>query len=118
MRFALASTLGLAACGTTIHRIPTNAPPHAVQARPPEAVEVFTATAPARPFVEVAYFEAQPESQLSLDDTNDVFDKLRARAAATGCDGLIITGASDRVVGDHKHVDTLHGFAATCIVYR
>ena len=118
MRLALALTLGLAACGTTIHQIPTNSPPHALAPRPPETVEVFTATPPPRPYVEIAFFEAQPASQLSFDDANAVFAKLRAQAAETGCDGLIITGPSDRVVGDRHQVDTLHGFAGTCIVYR
>jgi hypothetical protein len=118
MRFAFALILGLTACGTSIRQIHTNAPPRPLAPRPVETVEVFTATVPQRPFVEVAYFEAQQESQISLDDSGDVFMKLRAQAAQVGCDGLIINGANDRVVGDRKHVDTLHGYAGTCIVYR
>ena len=118
MRLMLALALGLTACGTTIHQISTNAPPHQLAARPPESVEVFTATQPPRPFVEVAYFEAQQESQISLDDSNAVFAKLRQQAGQAGCDGIIINGPNDSVVGDRRNVSTLHGFAATCIVYR
>src|SRR5262249_39797712 len=58
MLLFLGLALALAACGTTIHQIATNQPPHPLTARPAETVEVFTATQPQRPFVEVAYFEA------------------------------------------------------------
>jgi hypothetical protein len=114
----LGLALALSACGTTIHQIPTNAPPHPLAAHPPESVEVFTATQPQRPFVEVAYFEAQQESQVSLDDSNAVFAKMRAQAGQMGCDGIIVNGPNDAVVGDRHGVSTLHGYAATCIVYR
>ena len=118
MRLFLGLALGLAACGTTIHQIATNPPPHPLAPRPAETVEVFTATQPQRPFVEVAYFEAQQESAASLDDQGAVFSKLRAQAGEAGCDGLIINGPNDSVVGDRRNVNTLRGYAATCIVYR
>jgi hypothetical protein len=118
MRLLLGLALGLAACGTTIRQIPTNAPPHPLTARPAESVEVFTATQPQRPFVEVAFFEAQQESAVSLDDQSAVFAKLREQAGQAGCDGLIINGPNDSVVGDRHNVNTLRGYAGTCIVYR
>lgn len=118
MRLLLGLALGLAACGTTIHQIATNQPPHPLSPRPAESVEVFTATQPQRPFVEVMYFEAQQESQVSLDDQGAVFAKLREQAGQAGCDGLIINGPNDSVVGDRHNVNTLRGYAGTCIVYR
>jgi len=118
MRLFLGLALGLAACGTTIHQIATNPPPHPLMARPAESVEVFTATQPQRPFVEIAYFEAQQQSEVSLDDQSVVFAKLRAQAGEAGCDGLIINGPNDSVVGNRHNVNTLRGYAATCIVYR
>jgi hypothetical protein len=98
-------------------------------ARPAEAVDVYTAALPSRPFTEVGMIDAQQASTFSTDDRGEVFVKLRKRAAALGCDGIIVTGTNDEVVSNsHTTVtrrrvetsnstDTKKGYSATCIVY-
>ncbi len=112
--------LGLAAaCGTTISAVPTNHPVRPMTPRDPMSVEVVTTGVPPRPFVEVAYLEAQQQSEYSLDAAPEVMTKMRERAAALGCDALILGGANDAVVGSSTngtgHTSTLRGYRGTCI---
>lgn len=99
----------------------TNRSPRPMTPRPFDSVEVYTVSFPQRPFVEVGILEAQQESELSLDAPPEVLAKLRERAAAQGCDAIIMNGANDAVVGHgdrrHSHVTTLRGYRATCIMY-
>lgn len=82
-------------------------------------MEVFTAGKPSRPFVEVAFLLAQQESTWSSDDQSALLQKLRARAGELGCDGLVVTGQNNAVVGGgDSPVTTLKGFQATCIVFQ
>jgi hypothetical protein len=110
-----------AACGTSLTYHPTNRAPRAMTPRPFDTVEVYTVSLPQRPFVEVGILEAQQESELSLDAPPEVLVKLRQRAAAQGCDAIIMNGANDSVVGHgdrrHSHVTTLRGYRATCIMF-
>lgn len=90
MRFALA-LFALAACGTTIRTTPINRAPHAMYPRDAASVELFTSGPPQhRSYVDVAFLEAEQESGYSTDDTPEFLAKLRARAAAMGCDGLVV----------------------------
>jgi hypothetical protein len=109
--------IALAACGTTITQTGINAPPHAMAARPVETVEVFTSAAPSRPHVDVAILEAKQSSEFSADRMPEIITELRKRAAAIGCDGLVINGPNNSVVGDRYNTATLHGYNGTCIVY-
>lgn len=99
----------------------TNRSPRPMTPRPFDSVEVYTVSFPQRPFVEVGILEAQQESELSLDAPPEVLAKLRERAAAQGCDAIIMNGANDAVLGHgdrrHSHVTTLRGYRATCIMY-
>lgn len=107
----------LAACGTAIQQTGINVPPHAMAARPPESVEVFTSGVPARAHVDVAMLQAQQQSSFSQDGTAAMIAELRVTAAAMGCDGLVITGPNDAVLSDRAGTVTLHGLTGTCIVY-
>jgi hypothetical protein len=125
----LIAALFLSACGTTVSYIPTNRPPHAMTPRPVETVDVYSASAPSRPFTEVGMIDAQQSSRWSTHDRGEVFAKLRQRAASLGCDGVIILGPNDEVVGSttttvtrrrvetSSDVGTLKGYHATCIMY-
>jgi hypothetical protein len=116
---SLAVMLLSAACGTTIAVTPINPSPRPLRARPPETVELFTSGPPLRPFVDVAYLEAEQESHLSAHGTREFFDQLRARGAAIGCDALVIGGKTNRttVSIDLKTPANIRGMTATCIVY-
>ena len=103
-RFALA-LIALSGCvGTTFNTIPVNSPPRELKPRPVETVEVFSSDRPQKPYVDVAYLEAEVTP---LEGTNNVVANLRARAAALGCDAIIFMGR-----------DAKSGYAANCVVYR
>jgi hypothetical protein len=103
-RIGLALVLLSGCVGTTFNTIPVNAPPTAMKARPVDKVEVFSSDRPQKPYVDVAYLEADVTA---LEGPNNVVADLRARAAALGCDAIIFNGR-----------DAKSGYAANCIVYR
>lgn len=116
---SLAVMLLSVGCGTTIAVTQINPPPRPLRARPPETVELFTSGPPLRPYVDVAYLEAEQASHLSVHGTREFFDHLRARGAAIGCDALVIGGKTNRatVSIDLKTPANISGVTATCIVY-
>jgi hypothetical protein len=122
LAFALPASCLALACGTSIQYSPMNNPPHAMQPRPPEAVQVFMESRPKEDFVEVGLFEAQARaSGLAADDRAEVLAKMRERAGEMGCDGLIIAGSDDKVEGYVSHGEgsttTYPGYRASCIVF-
>jgi hypothetical protein len=104
LRTALALALigSTAACSHTVLYRELNPSPRALQARPPQTVEMIS-IAPQRPYVEVALIEAL-RSKFSEDDS---FTALRQLAAARGCDAVVLRMGSDQW-------DTWRG---TCIVW-
>ena len=110
------------ACGTTTSFTPTNTSPKPMAARSPDSVEVYQSSKPDKPFVEVGMIEAQQSSEFSTDDTSAVIAALRTEAAQRGCDGIIITGSNDAVVGSvsdgEGYTDTLKGYRAACFMYK
>ena len=124
MRSALALlvTAGLlSACGTSTQFVRTNASPVAMRARAPQTVDVFTASSPQRPYVEVGIVQARQSSGLSTADMPDIIQALREEAADQGCDGVIITANADDVRGGEYRgtggTETLQGYRGACIVY-
>jgi hypothetical protein len=110
----------LAACGTTIRTTEINPAPRPLAARSPESVEVFTSGPPARPYKDLALFEAQQESEYSSDNTREFIIEMRAEAARRGCDGLVIGGITHetrRTLLDSHEATSQKGMTATCIVY-
>jgi hypothetical protein len=123
----------LAACGTTTEFVRTNSSYAARPARPADAVDIYTAGPPPRPFVEVGIIEAQQQSAYSSGGMPRVIAELRKRAGAEGCDGVILLGANDKVVGSSYmtgstyqgtgsvlgsgSTTTLKGYRGTCIAY-
>lgn len=110
-RLALLSSL--CACGTAIRQTPVNSPPIPMAPRAAAAVEVFTSGAPARPHVDVALLEAQPESAFSGSVNAEVIEQLRQRAGELGCDGLVLMTIQDSARFRIPHAE----LTATCIVY-
>jgi hypothetical protein len=115
--WALAIAMCAAGCGTSLQYAETNHPPRPMRPRPAADVEVFTSKPPEQPYVEVGIIEAQQQSGWSLDDMPAIVTKLREFAAQHGCDGVVMAGNNDRVVGDNKTTTTLKGYRATCIVF-
>jgi hypothetical protein len=104
---ALAATLATG-CVANVAYLDLHAPPHELSRRSADSVELFTAAAPARAFVEVGMFEGRAllgERATPWIDGPNIIRKLRQAAADRGCDGLVVTsGDADLVRG-------------TCIVY-
>jgi len=115
----VAAVLFAIGCGTNIQVTRLNAvgdrPP-----RPPEAVQVFASGPPGdRPFIDVAYLEAEQEA-LSSDNTHEFILKMRKIAAGMRCDALVlghITHAAKADVFDPHVTDDRKGMTATCIVF-
>lgn len=84
--------------------------------RAAETVELFTAGAPSRPHVDVALLEAVEGGSFAYHATTEMLGDLRARAAAMGCDALVIgTVTPDtNLSSDSLYRKTIVG---TCIVY-
>jgi hypothetical protein len=116
---ALLPVLFAAACGATTRFVATNPAPHPMVARPAETVQVFTTGHPTRPYVEVGIIQGQQGRGLihNGDQMPEIITKMREDAARTGCDGLIINGNADRVVGDRHSTGTVQGFWGACIVF-
>ena len=114
-----------AGCGINVAYVPLNASPAPRQARPVESVEVWSSGRPSRPFVDLGIIEAQEEAWSGASPA-DIVAAMRQKAAAVGCDGLVLTGGNDAVVGSMTvqkgqgsgSVTTLKGYRGTCIVYR
>jgi hypothetical protein len=110
-----------AGCGTAISTTLINPAPRPMSARPPETVEIFSSGPPQRPYVDVAFLEAEQESHLSVDNTPEFINHLRVRAAAMGCDGVVLGGvthAADVAASVAADVNaSKKGITATCIVY-
>jgi hypothetical protein len=121
-RLAAAAALALCACGAKVTYTSMNSPPRPTQPRAADAVEVFMTQQPARPYVEVGMLEAQQQSTIGGGDALDLLKAMREEAGRQGCDGIIVTGSSDKVVGTGSStgvlVGTLKGYRAVCIVFK
>ena len=108
------------ACGTSIRATTINPAPHAMRARPPETVELFTSGPPQdRRYVDVAYLEAEQDSPYSFDDTAEFLSALRVRAGTMGCDGVVVGSPTNKVTTglDLQTPENIKGIVGTCIAF-
>jgi hypothetical protein len=122
LRFGLFALAAAACAGTQIGYLPMNPAPAALAPRDPASVEIFLAKEPERPYTEIGIIEAQQSGLLRNDPPLEVLAKLRKYAAEQGCDGVILLGANDTVVGEADggsgYTLTLKGYRASCISYK
>jgi hypothetical protein len=108
-------------CGTSLRATMINPAPHAMQPRPPQTVEMFSSGPPHRPYIDVAYLEAEQEASYSLDGTSDFIAQLHERAAQMGCNGVVlggVTNAPDAVASVTANINASRkGTTAICIMY-
>jgi hypothetical protein len=99
-RLVILCAAALAGCAAQVDYAPLDPAPHAMTARTPESVELFTGNEPSRHHVLVG--------KLDMTDPSVTGDalvrKLRYEAAQRGCDALLFTTATSR--------------GADCIVYN
>ncbi len=116
---ALCFVVALGACGTTSGFMPTNPPPHPLTAKSPDQVEIFTASKPARDFVEIGILQSATASAAFGGGDFEMLRRLRTEAATHGCDGVIVTDSSKVAMANGDTASERTGsFRAACIVYR
>jgi hypothetical protein len=108
---ALAAALLMPACAGVVDYFPLIPPTRPLSPHPPEKVEVFVVTPPARPHTNLGLFEVRPGQ--NDRSTYDMVAALRRSAAAIGCDAVLITSLNSHLGtgGD----PSIHG---ACIVYN
>ncbi len=97
-----------------------NPSPKPMAARPAESVQVFSSGPPTQPHIDVALLEAEQQSDLSNDNTPQFINKLRARAAVMGCDGIVlgnVTSSTDPSFTREQN-GSKKGITATCIMFQ
>lgn len=113
---AAMSALG---CGAYSSWMPTNPPPHPMQPRPADQVEMFTSGAPTRSFVEVGIIQSSPG--MAATDLQ-VLAELRTEGGKRGCDGVIVNGETKSATASGNAIfataDEKTAFRAACIVYK
>ena len=112
MRLLLLASVLFAGCAAQVASTQVNQSPTQMFRRPVESVELFTSGPPVRPHTDVAVLEAEPG--LSERSTGDLIARMREKAAAQGCDGLVVTGVDTQVTHRDGERKTVTG---TCIVY-
>ncbi len=102
MRWSLLLLIGC----SDVSWLPINKPPRPLYRRAADTVELFTAGAPQREYVEVGMLDVSPVPREAWLDTPRLVAKLRKEAGEYGCDALVVNGGGRNEV------------RGTCIVYR
>lgn len=105
----------ISSCGTAVKVASLNDSPRALSAKSEKDVAIYTIV-PEKKFVEVKLLEARQEV-FTNDDIDQVIQKMRAKAAELGCDGVIIRGKSDEYVSGQYGGKQLSGYTGVCIVF-
>jgi hypothetical protein len=109
----------LCSCGTTVEYVRLQKAPHKLYKKSIDQVEIFTAKAPDREFVELGIFEAYRQSSFAGTGTGEFIQAMRVEAAERGCDAVVLTGSADQteyIPFAREH--TLPGIRGTCIIYK
>lgn len=85
----------------------TNRPPRPMRARSVESVELLTTGVPTRAYTEVGMIRAEANGR---DGMSDAITAMREKAAAVGCDGVIVTSTGS---GSYGHV----AYGGACFLY-
>ena len=119
----IVSGSAIAGCGTYVNYTPLDHPMERHSARPLRTVEVYASGPPARPHTDIAIIEAEQTHSFNEQSTGLMIRRMREQAAAMGCDGIVLGGATD-------HAGARPGSSlyfldpgstrrqATCIVYE
>jgi hypothetical protein len=104
---------------TPLNYAPLNQPPHPLNPRAPEQIQIFSSGAPERPHVDVGLLSVQ-EGAGGLETQASLIEALRQSAAARGCDALMLMPprTTPRPTDLPGPFDTVYQvYSATCIVY-
>jgi hypothetical protein len=92
-------------------------PPFPMPVRGPDDVEVLEARPDDRPFVEVGILTVEQRAYNRMTP-EEVLAKLQWEAGRRRCEGLVLLGMSDRVIGTSKGDRTLKGYRGACLVFK
>lgn len=107
----------LSACAT-VQVSEMNRPSKQMSPRPASEVEIFLTKTPKQDYREVYLLRAEGVT------TDEALRLMREKAGELGCEGIVIAGKSDRVVGSPNTatggttVSTREGYVASCIVFE
>jgi hypothetical protein len=92
--------------------------PHALVARAPAQVEVFSSAAPARPHVDVGLITVE-EGQTGGGTPDELLGLLRQTAAERGCDAVVVAPPGSKSGTDPllNLTRSYRVYSGTCIVY-
>lgn len=104
-------------CSASFSWMSLNQAPRTARARPAAEVEMFTASKPTRPFVEVGLITA---SRGSIGPSElDMLEGLRAQAATRGCDGVVVSDRDKGAIADKAGaIEYTASVRAVCIFYK
>ena len=96
---------------------PLNAPTRTLTPRAAEDVQIYMTRAPDQPYDEVYMIRSD------AGDSTQALKAMRKKAGELGCDGIIITGAADRVVSTadatgNSTISMREGFLGSCVILR
>jgi hypothetical protein len=113
--------LVLGGCGYSTTITWTAAAPEPLRPRPPESVEVFAGTVPARPHVSVGIIEVQEVSGSYESKSAELLRELKRAAGEQGCDAISLGGFVNKGVGADVLINEFatdrQGASAACLVY-
>ena len=115
----------IAGCGTTTRFAKINPAPRPMVPRPLSSVQVFAASMPTRPYVEVGIVQGRRSSEYSSHGMPQIINEMKRKAARLGCDALVVKGPHSAVQSDLIGVlldthtlSTLEGFWGVCVYWR
>lgn len=113
---ALVASLILSGCAS-VEVTPLNPAPGSMQPRPPADVRLFITRSPQQPYEEVFLLRSDAAT------SGKAIEALRIRAGELGCEAIVITGQSDRIVStpDVRGTTTIssrQGYVGACIVFE
>jgi hypothetical protein len=111
--------VGLSGCDETeVTYTPLNVPPHALKARRPDQIPIFSSGPPERPHVDVGLISVQQGE--GSETPASLIAILRQSGAERGCDALLLAPPSSttNATGLTYWGGSYQIYSATCIVYR
>jgi len=97
-----------------------NTPPHALVARDPQHVKVFSSGPPRRPYIDVGLITVE-QGDIGASAPQALIRMLRETAAERGCDALVLSTPSSKshsaLNGFVDQTDSYRVYSGTCIVY-
>jgi hypothetical protein len=120
-RTILILVLLVSGCGTAITYTPVADIGDDAEPKTASEVDVYMSGPPDRPYRDVGLFEAEQETDLSLDDTREMLRKLRRKAGALGCDAIYVKGVGSNPESvfalSFRESASVKAVSATCIRY-